>query len=110
MGHLTKSMGTCGTRGEGSLVWLLGSSWRGHDNSSNTPSLSVGQPLLCCLIFETCLLPKGRQREGEGDIMDDYFYMVPSQKVWRQNNLGSNGWEETSLGSLLLTIKVTYII
>jgi hypothetical protein len=63
-----------------------------------------------CLIFETCLLPKGKQREGEGDIMDDYFYMVPSQKVWRQNNLGSNGWEETSLGSLLLTIKVTYII
>jgi hypothetical protein len=31
-------------------------------------------------------------------------------KKWRQNNLGSNGREETSPGSLLLTIKVTYII
>jgi hypothetical protein len=31
-------------------------------------------------------------------------------KKWRPNNLGSNGREETSPGSLLLTIKVTYII
>jgi hypothetical protein len=48
--------------------------------------------------------------EGQGDRMDGYFCMVPSQKVWRQNNLGSNEREETSLGLLLLTIKVTYII
>jgi hypothetical protein len=48
--------------------------------------------------------------EGEGDRMDGYFCMVPSQKVWRQNNPGSNEREETSPGPLLLTIKVTYII
>jgi hypothetical protein len=41
----------------------------------------VGRPLLCCLSFETWLLPKGRQREGEGDRMDSYFCMAPSQKV-----------------------------
>jgi hypothetical protein len=31
-------------------------------------------------------------------------------KKWHQNNLGNNGQEETSLGPLLLMIKVTYII
>jgi hypothetical protein len=31
-------------------------------------------------------------------------------KNWRQNNPGSNGQEEMSPGSLLLTIKITYII
>jgi hypothetical protein len=31
-------------------------------------------------------------------------------KKLRQNNPSSNGREETSLGLLLLTIKVTYII
>jgi hypothetical protein len=31
-------------------------------------------------------------------------------KKWHQNNTGSNRQEETSLGPLLLTIKVIYII
>jgi hypothetical protein len=65
-------------------MWLLGSSWLGHVNSYNTPSLHVGRPLLGCLSFETWLLPKGRQREGEGDKMDGYFCMALSQNVWRQ--------------------------
>jgi hypothetical protein len=65
-------------------VWLLGSSLRGHSNSGNTPALRMGQPMLCCLSFETWLLPKGRQGEGEGDIMDGFFCMAPSQKVWQQ--------------------------
>jgi hypothetical protein len=113
-GCLPKSRGTYRTCCEGSLVWLFSSSWWGHDNFGNTPSLPVGWPLLCCLTFETWLLPKGRQREGEGDKMDDYFCMMPKQKFggkkWRQNNPSSNGWDETSPGPLLLTIKVTYII
>jgi hypothetical protein len=109
-GCLLKSRDTCRTCGKGSLVWLLGSSGRGYGNSGNTLSLRVGQLLLCCLSFETWLLLKGRQREGEGDRMDDYFCMAPSQRVWRQNNLGSNGREEVSSGLLLLMIKVTYII
>jgi hypothetical protein len=33
--------------------------------------------------FETWLLPKGRHKEGEGDIIDGYFCMAPSPKVWR---------------------------
>jgi hypothetical protein len=78
IGCLPKSRGTCRTRDEGSLVWLLGSSWWGHGNSGNILSLGVEQSLLCCLSFETWLLPKGRQREGEGDIMDGYFYMAPN--------------------------------
>jgi hypothetical protein len=57
---------------------------------------------------------EGRKREGEGDRMDDYFYMHPAKKFddnkWHQNNPGSNGWEETSSGPLLLMINVTYII
>jgi hypothetical protein len=114
MGHLPKSRGICRTRGEGSLLWLLGSTWRGHSNLGHTPSLHVGRPLLCYLRFETWLLPKGRYREGEGDRMDDDFCMAPSQKVcqqkWHQNNPCSNGWDETSSDPLLLTIKVTYII
>jgi hypothetical protein len=57
-GCLPKSSGTCRTRSEVFLVWLLDSSWRGHDNSGNTPSLHVGWSLLCCLSFETWLLPK----------------------------------------------------
>jgi hypothetical protein len=113
-GCLPKSRGTYRTRGEGSLVWLLGSSWWGHGNSGNKTSFHVGWPMLCCLSFETWLLPKARQREGEGDRMDGYFYMAPNQKVWWQkmvpNNPGSNGREETSPGPLLLKIKVTYII
>jgi hypothetical protein len=84
-GCLLKSRGTCRICGEGSLVWLPCSSWRGRVNLGNTPSLPMGQPLLCCLSIETWLLPKGRQREGEGekegDIMDVYFCMTPSQKV-----------------------------
>jgi hypothetical protein len=84
-GCLSKSRGTCTICGKGSLAWLLGSSWQGHGNSSNTPSLRVGQPLLCCLSFEIWLLPKERQREGEGDYrMDGYFCMAPRQKVWWQ--------------------------
>jgi uncharacterized membrane protein SirB2 len=46
--------------------------------------------------------------------MDGYFLWCPANKIggkkWRQNNIGSNGWEETSLSPLLLMIKVTYII
>jgi hypothetical protein len=109
-GCLPKSRGTCRTRSEGSLVWLLGSNWQGHGNSGNTPSLHVGWSLLCCLSFETWLLPKGRKREGEGDRMDGYFCMAPSQIFWHQNNPGSNRREETSPGPFLLMIKVTYII
>jgi hypothetical protein len=60
------------------------------------------------------MLPKGRKREGEGDRMDGYFCMAPAKKLdgkkWCQNNLCSNGQEETSPGPLLLTIKVTYTI
>jgi hypothetical protein len=60
------------------------------------------------------LLPKGRQREGEGDRMDGYFCMASREKVLQQKiapkNPGSNEWEETSPDPLLLTIKVTYII
>jgi hypothetical protein len=83
-GCLPKSRATCRTHGEGYLVWLLSYSWRGHGNSSNTPSWRVEQPLLYCLGFETWLLPKGRHREGEGDIMDGYFCTAPSPKVWQQ--------------------------
>jgi hypothetical protein len=46
--------------------------------------LTCGTAILCCLSFETWLLPKGRHKEGEGDRMDNYFYMEPSPKVWRQ--------------------------
>jgi hypothetical protein len=81
-GCLSKSRGTCRTRGEGYLVWLL--SDIGHGISGNTPSWRMGWPLLYCLSFETWLLPKGRHREGEGDRMDGYFCMAPSPKVWQQ--------------------------
>jgi hypothetical protein len=77
-GCLPKSRGTYRTRGEDYLVWLFGYSWRGHDNSGNTPSWRVGRPLLCCFSFETWLLLKGRHREGDGDRMDGYFCMAPS--------------------------------
>jgi hypothetical protein len=70
---LPKSRDTCRTRSEGSLVWLLSSSWRGYANSGNTHSLRVGRPLLYYLSFETWLLPKERQREGEADRMDGYM-------------------------------------
>jgi hypothetical protein len=40
--------------------------------------------LLCYLSFETWLLPKGRQREEEGDRMHGYFCMTSNQKVWWQ--------------------------
>jgi hypothetical protein len=76
-GCLVKSRGTCRTRGEGYLVWLLSYSWQGHGNSGNTPSWHVGQPLLYCLSCERWLLSKGRHREGEGDKIDGYFCMVP---------------------------------
>jgi hypothetical protein len=109
-GCLPKSRGTCRTRSEGSPVWLLGSSWQGHGNSDNTSSLRMRWSLLYCLRFETWLLPDGRQREGEGDRMDGYFYVALSQKFWRQNTPGRNGREETSPGWSLLTIKVTYNI
>jgi hypothetical protein len=36
------------------------------------------------LSIETLLLPKVRQREGEGDRMDGYFCVAPSQKNWWQ--------------------------
>jgi hypothetical protein len=54
---------------------------------------------------------KGRERETEWMTT---FVWHPAKKFgskkWRQNNPGSNGWEETSSGPLLLTIKVIYII
>jgi hypothetical protein len=81
---LLKSSGTCRTLSEGSPMWLLDSSWRGHGNSGNTPFLRVGWSLLCCLSLETWLLPKGRQREGEEDRMNDYFCVASSQKFWCQ--------------------------
>jgi hypothetical protein len=112
-GCLPKSRGTCRTCTEDSLVWLLGSSWRGHGNSANRPSLRVGWSLLCCLSFDTWLLPKGRQREGETKWMATSVWHPAKKfgsKICHQNNLGSNGREETSPDLLLLTIKVTYII
>jgi hypothetical protein len=76
------------------------------------PSWCMGRLLLCCLSFETWLLPKGRHREGEGDRMDGYFCMAPSPNVWwqkwHQNNPGSNGHLLTSPDPLLLLIKVKY--
>jgi hypothetical protein len=78
---LPKSRGTYRTHGEGSLVWLLGSSWRGHSNSGNTPSLRVGQSLLYCMSFETWQLPKGREREGERERIDNYFCVAPNHKI-----------------------------
>jgi hypothetical protein len=80
---LPKSRGSCRTRGECYLMWLLGYSWRGDSISGNTRSWHMGRPLLFCLSFETWLLPKGRHREGEGDRMDDYFCMARSPKVWQ---------------------------
>jgi hypothetical protein len=66
------------------VLLLLDSSWRGHGNLGNTHSLRVGQPLLCCLSFETWMIPKGRQRKGEKDRLDGYFCVAPSQKLWQQ--------------------------
>jgi hypothetical protein len=54
---------------------------------------------------------RGRERETEWMTT---FVWRPTKKYdskkWRQNNPGSNEWEETSSNPLLLTIKVTYII
>jgi hypothetical protein len=50
----------------GYLVWLFGYSWQGYGNSSNAPSWRMRRSLLCCLSFETWLLPKGdKGRETE---------------------------------------------
>jgi hypothetical protein len=46
--------------------------------------LARGMTIALLSEFETWLLPKGRHREGEGDIMDGYFFMAPSPIVWRQ--------------------------
>jgi hypothetical protein len=54
---------------------------------------------------------EGRKRETEWMTI---FIWHPAKKFddnkWHQNNPGSNGWEETSSGPLLLMINVTYII
>jgi hypothetical protein len=75
-----KSMGTCRTCGEGSLVWLFSSNSLGHGNSGNTPSLRVGQLLLCCFTFETWqLLKGGREREWMAT-----FVWHTATKFWQQ--------------------------
>jgi hypothetical protein len=53
---------------------------------------------------------RGREREIEWMATFVWHPVKFGGKKWRQNNLGSNGWEETSPTPLLLTIKVTYII
>jgi hypothetical protein len=54
---------------------------------------------------------RGREREIEWMAN---FVWCPAKKFggkkWCQNNPGSNEQEETPLGPLLVTIKVTYII
>jgi hypothetical protein len=82
-GCLQRIRDTCRICGEGSLVWLLGSSWRGHDNSGNTLSLRMGQILLYCLSFETWQLTKG---EGGRERMDDYFCVAPSHQILMVKN------------------------
>jgi hypothetical protein len=118
-GCLSKSRGTCRTRSEGSLVWLLGSSWRGHGNSGNIHSLRVGQPLHICPTSLTklgrhgCCLRGDKARERETEWMTTFVWCPTKKfgsKKWHQNNPASNGREETSLAPLLLTIEVTYII
>jgi hypothetical protein len=82
-------MSTCRIGGEGSLAWLLHSSWRVHDNSDNTPPLHVGQPLLYCLSFETCNYLRGERgggRERERERMDGYFCVAPSHKIFTVKN------------------------
>jgi hypothetical protein len=60
-----------------------------------------------------CWLRGDRGRERETEWMTTFVWCPAKMfdsKNWRQNNPGSNGWEETSPGPLLLMIKVTYII
>jgi hypothetical protein len=81
------------------------------------PPLHVGQPLLCCLSFETCNYLRGERGGGrERERMDGYFCVAPSHKIFTAKNgtidviLSSNGREETSPDPLLLMFKVTYNI
>jgi hypothetical protein len=61
-----------------------------------------------------CYLNRDRGRERETTEWMATFIWCSAKKFggkkWHQNNLGSNGREETSPGPLLLMIKVTYII
>jgi hypothetical protein len=58
--------------------------------------------------------PRGnRGREREIEWMATFIWRLAKKfdnKKWCQNNPGNNEQEETSPGSLLLMIKVTYII
>jgi hypothetical protein len=80
---LQKSRDTCRTCSEGSLVWLLGSSWQGHANFVNTFSLYVGWSLLCCLSFETWQLSNRERERGEREWMTTFVW-CPATKFWRQ--------------------------
>jgi hypothetical protein len=60
-----------------------------------------------------CYLSGDRGRERETEWMTTFVWSPDKKfagKKWCQNNPGSNGREETSPSSLLLTIKVAYII
>jgi hypothetical protein len=87
--------------GEDMSIQTIHSPWRGRS-------------FLCCLSFETWLLlrwDKGSERETK--YIATFVWHTAKKfddKKWHQNNLGSNGRDETSPDSLLLTIKVIYII
>jgi hypothetical protein len=60
-----------------------------------------------------CCLRENRGREREIEWMATFIWRLDKKfdsKKWCQNNPGNNEWEEKSPGTLLLTIKVTYII